>query len=70
MIKANKEVQVRAGMSMGHAPSEPQYKPDMRKEASEVTEAEKREARRRIQGNLSGQDSSEDDVVGEAPVAV
>lgn len=56
-------------MSMGHAPSEPQYRPDMRKAASEVTEAEKREARRRIQGNTSGQDSSEDDVA-EGPVAI
>lgn len=53
--------QVRAGMSIGHAPSEPQYKPDMRKAASEVTEQEKRDAKRRIQGNLSGPESGEDD---------
>lgn len=48
-------------MSMGHAPSEPQYKPDMRKDASEVTEEEKRDAKRRIQGNLSSAESGEDD---------
>lgn len=48
-------------MSIGHAPSEPQYKPDMRKAASEVTEKQKRDARLRIQGNLSGPESGEDD---------
>lgn len=51
-------------MSIGHSPSEPQHEPDMPKDASEVTEQEKRDAKRRIQGNVSGQESSEDDVGG------
>ncbi|SPN99555.1 related to phosphatidylserine decarboxylase [Cephalotrichum gorgonifer] len=62
------ETLVRVGMSIGHSPSEPQYKPDMPKPESEVTEAEKRDAKRRIQGNVSGQDSSEDDVT-DVPLA-
>lgn len=46
-------------MSIGHSPNEPQWTPDMRKNAEDVTEAEKREAKRRIQGNLSQENSSE-----------
>jgi phosphatidylserine decarboxylase len=44
-------------MSIGHSPDEPQWTPDMRKKDSEITEAEKKEAKRRIQGNVPLQDS-------------
>lgn len=44
------ETLVRAGMSIGHSPLVPQFTPDMRKDASEVTEEEKKEAHRRIVG--------------------
>ncbi|KAK6696949.1 hypothetical protein SNK05_013613, partial [Fusarium graminearum] len=44
-------------MSVGHTPSEPQWTPDMRKNAENITEAEKRTAKRRIQGNVALQDS-------------
>jgi phosphatidylserine decarboxylase len=40
-------------MSIGHSPDEPQWTPDMRKEDSQITGAEKQEAKRRIQGNVS-----------------
>ncbi|GKU16124.1 unnamed protein product [Fusarium langsethiae] len=51
------ETLVRVGMSVGHTPSEPQWAPDMRKNAENITEAEKRTAKRRIQGNVALQDS-------------
>ncbi|KAM0492072.1 hypothetical protein ACHAP8_010184 [Fusarium lateritium] len=51
------ETLVRVGMSVGHTPSEPQWTPDMRKNAENITEAEKRTAKRRIQGNVALQDS-------------
>ena len=37
-------------MSIGHAPNVSQFAPDMRKDASDVTEEEKKEAHRRIVG--------------------
>lgn len=49
--------QVRVGMSVGHTPSEPQWTPDMRKDAENITEADKRAATRQIQGNVALQDS-------------
>ncbi|CAG7559284.1 unnamed protein product [Fusarium equiseti] len=51
------ETLVRVGMSVGHTPSEPQWTPDMRKNAENITEAEKKTAKRRIQGNVALQDS-------------
>ncbi|PHH84894.1 hypothetical protein CDD83_1214 [Cordyceps sp. RAO-2017] len=54
------ETLVRAGMSIGHSPDQPQWTPDMRKSEGEITEAEKKEAKRRIQGNVSMQESSGD----------
>ncbi|KJZ78705.1 hypothetical protein HIM_02096 [Hirsutella minnesotensis 3608] len=58
------ETLVRVGMSIGHSPGEPQWTPDMRKNEEEITEAEKKEAKRRIQGNVgmhaSPGDSGED----------
>lgn len=46
-------------MSIGHSPDEPQWTPDMRKQDQDVTDAEKRDAKRRIQGNVALQDSPE-----------
>lgn len=46
-------------MSIGHSPSQSQWTPDMRKDEQDVTEADKREAKRRIQGNVSAEDSPE-----------
>ncbi len=40
-------------MSIGHHPSQSQYTPDMRKKAEDVTEGEKAEAKRRIEGSVS-----------------
>ncbi|KAH7255788.1 phosphatidylserine decarboxylase-domain-containing protein [Fusarium redolens] len=51
------ETLVRVGMSVGHTPSEPQWTPDMRKKAENITEADKRAAKRRIQGNVALQES-------------
>ncbi|KAH6899764.1 phosphatidylserine decarboxylase-domain-containing protein [Thelonectria olida] len=51
------ETLVRVGMSIGHSPDEPQWTPDMRKQDQDVTDAEKRDAKRRIQGNVALQDS-------------
>ncbi|KAF4973219.1 hypothetical protein FSARC_424 [Fusarium sarcochroum] len=51
------ETLVRVGMSVGHTPSEPQWTPDMRKNEENITEADKRAAKRRIQGNVALQDS-------------
>ncbi|KAJ8119341.1 hypothetical protein ONZ43_g3689 [Nemania bipapillata] len=46
------ETLIRAGMSVGHSPHIAQFTPDMRKDASQVTEAERMEAHRRIRGGL------------------
>lgn len=46
-------------MSVGHAPSEPQWTPDMRKDEDQITEADKKDAARRIQG-ASGEESPDD----------
>ncbi|KAM4066003.1 phosphatidylserine decarboxylase [Hirsutella rhossiliensis] len=54
------ETLVRAGMSIGHSPDQAQWTPDMRKNDEDVTEAEKKEAKRRIQGNVGMQESSGD----------
>jgi phosphatidylserine decarboxylase len=40
-------------MSIGHSPSESSWKPDMRKDEKDVTEADKKDAQRRIQGGFS-----------------
>ncbi len=37
-------------MSIGHSPQMPQFTPDMRKDANDVTEEDKIEAHRRIVG--------------------
>ncbi|PKS07518.1 hypothetical protein jhhlp_006122 [Lomentospora prolificans] len=53
------ETLIRAGMSIGHSPAEPQWKPDMRKDEKDVTEEEKAEAKRRIQGSVSAPETPE-----------
>ncbi|KAF5507628.1 Phosphatidylserine decarboxylase proenzyme 3 [Colletotrichum aenigma] len=55
------ETLVRAGMSVGHAPGTPQWAPDMRKDEKDITEADKKDAKRRIGGSLTGEESSSGD---------
>ncbi|KAI1372901.1 phosphatidylserine decarboxylase-domain-containing protein [Hypoxylon crocopeplum] len=53
------ETLVRAGMSVGHSPQMAQFAPDMRKDAKDVTDAEKVEAHRRIRGGLGTPDDAQ-----------
>ena len=46
-------LQLRVGMSIGHSPDQAQYLPDMRKKEENVTNAERQEAKRRIEGSLA-----------------
>ena len=39
-------------MSIGHSPEVGPYKPDMKKDESEITMEDKQEAKRRIEGSL------------------
>lgn len=59
------ETLIRAGMSVGHSPNEPQWKADMPKDEKEVTEQDKLEAKRRIQGSSSAEDNSPEDSGGD-----
>ena len=45
-------------MSIGHSPSQLQHMPDMRKDPNQVSEAEKKDAKRRIQGSGFAEDNS------------
>ena len=40
-------------MSIGHHPTQSQHLPDMRKKDEDITEKEKAEAKRRIEGSIS-----------------
>jgi phosphatidylserine decarboxylase len=40
-------------MSIGHHPSQAQHTPDMRKNDEDITESEKAEAKRRIEGSTA-----------------
>lgn len=40
-------------MSIGHRPETEPHRPDMKKDASQVTHAERQEAKRRIEGSLA-----------------
>jgi phosphatidylserine decarboxylase len=40
-------------MSIGHHPTQGQHTPDMRKKDEDITEKEKAEAKRRIEGSIS-----------------
>ena len=39
-------------MSIGHHPTQSQHTPDMRKKDEDITESEKAEAKRRIEGSI------------------
>jgi phosphatidylserine decarboxylase len=45
-------------MSIGHHPSQTQHTPDMRKKDEDITESEKAEAKRRIEGSIMPNNSS------------
>ncbi|KAH6630926.1 phosphatidylserine decarboxylase-domain-containing protein [Chaetomium sp. MPI-SDFR-AT-0129] len=55
------ETLIRVGMSVGHAPDEPMWTPDMRKDETQITDADKAEAKRRIQGQVAEEESSSPD---------
>ncbi|KAK4041763.1 phosphatidylserine decarboxylase-domain-containing protein [Parachaetomium inaequale] len=57
------ETLIRVGMSVGHAPGEPMWTPDMRKDDAQITDADKAEARRRIQGQVA-EESPDDSASG------
>ncbi|OAA53121.1 C2 domain-containing protein [Niveomyces insectorum RCEF 264] len=59
------ETLIRAGTSIGHSPSEPQWKPDMPKDEKEITEQDKLEAKRRIQGSTLTEDISPEESGGD-----
>ena len=40
-------------MSIGHSPHVDPHKPDMKKDNSQVTESERAEAKRRIEGSMA-----------------
>lgn len=50
-------------MSVGHAPGEPMWTPDMRKDEKQITDADKAEAKRRIQGQVD-EESPDDSASG------
>ncbi|KKY31306.1 putative phosphatidylserine decarboxylase [Diaporthe ampelina] len=54
------ETLIRVGMSVGHSPNESQWAPDMRKDEKDITEQDKWEAKRRIQGNYHLEDDSDE----------
>jgi phosphatidylserine decarboxylase len=41
-------------MSIGHHPTQMQHTPDMRKKDEDITESDMAEAKRRIEGSISG----------------
>ena len=47
------ETLIRVGMSIGHSPDHAPHTPDMRKDDADVTQAEREEAQRRIEGSLA-----------------
>lgn len=49
--------QLRVGMSIGHHPSQHQHMRDMRKKDEDITESEKAEAKRRIEGSMDTSDN-------------
>jgi len=56
-------------MSIGHHPSQTQHTPDMRKKDEDITESEKAEAKRRIEGSVSNPVDTSAPKPGNAPVA-
>ena len=62
------ETLIRVGMSVGHSPNEPQWKADMPKAETDVTEQDKLDAKRRIQGSTTVDNTPEDSGGDEAAV--
>ena len=60
-------MQIRVGMSIGHSPDTGQWTPDMLKSENDITEAEKKDAKRRIQGNVAAEQSPTDSSEEELP---
>ncbi|CZS88218.1 related to phosphatidylserine decarboxylase [Rhynchosporium graminicola] len=52
------ETLLRVGMSIGHHPTQSQHTPDMRKKDEDITDREKAEAKRRIEGSIVSENSS------------
>ena len=52
-------------MSVGHSPNEPHWRPDMPKDETEVTEQDKIDAKRRIQGSTMTEDITPEDSGGD-----
>lgn len=48
-------------MSVGHSPNQAQWAPDMRKNEKDITEADKQDAKRRIQGSAAMEEESPGD---------
>ncbi|OAA50721.1 Phosphatidylserine decarboxylase [Cordyceps fumosorosea ARSEF 2679] len=64
------ETLIRVGMSVGHSPDEPQWADDMRVSEENITEEQKKDAKRRIQGSMaqdSPSDSNDDDGLHNLP---
>ncbi len=57
-------------MSVGHAPGEPQWAADMPKGEADITEADKAEAKRRIQGQVVAAEEESPDESGSGEDAV
>jgi len=51
--RSNLQIQVRVGMSIGHHPQQAQHTPDMRKPEAEISEIDRADAKRRIEGSLA-----------------
>lgn len=49
--------QVRVGMSIGHHPTSGAYTPDMKKDEENITQEDRQEAKRRIEGSLAAERS-------------
>ncbi|KAK1774148.1 phosphatidylserine decarboxylase-domain-containing protein [Copromyces sp. CBS 386.78] len=67
------ETLIRVGMSVGHAPNELQWAPDMRKDEADITSEDKANAKRRIQGQVaeeSPEDSGNDEMLSTMPSEV
>jgi len=52
------ETLVRVGMSIGHSPHVESYKPDMKKDESNITAEDREDAKRRIEGSLAPNNGS------------
>lgn len=51
LCSSTDNIQLRVGMSIGHHPTQAQHAPDMKKPDSEISQGDKEEAQRRIEGS-------------------